>query len=70
MNLLMIRHGETHSNLKKIYAGRSSERLTKRGELQAKEVSEKLKSYKVHSVYSSPIQSIIKRLLIFKKMGF
>ena len=59
MNLLMIRHGQTPSNLKKIYAGKSSERLTKRGEFQAKEVSKKLKSYVVHAVYSSPVQRAI-----------
>ena len=67
MNLLMIRHGATFSNLKKIYAGRSSERLTKKGELQAKEVSEKLKSYEVHAVYSSPIQRAIQTAKVICK---
>jgi alpha-ribazole phosphatase/probable phosphoglycerate mutase len=67
MKLLMVRHGEIPSNVKKIYAGKSSEKLTKKGILQAKEVSEKLKSYKVHALYSSPIQRAIQTAEIIGK---
>ena len=56
MNLLMIRHGEIPSNVNKVYAGRSPERLTEKGVQQAREVSEKLKSLKIDALYSSPIQ--------------
>lgn len=59
MNLLMIRHGESPSNLKKVYAGRNTERLTERGIAQAKEVAERLRCYKVYSLYSSPIERAI-----------
>ena len=59
MNLLLVRHGETVSNIKKVYAGKSSESLTRRGEIQAKKVAKKLKSYEVHAVYSSPVQRAI-----------
>ena len=55
MNLLLVRHGEIPSNVKKIYAGRSTEGLTPTGICQAREVAERLKSYSVHTVYSSPI---------------
>lgn len=59
MNLLLVRHGETISNLKKIYAGRSSEGLTERGIIQAKEAAEKLRNFKVQALYSSPIQRAV-----------
>ena len=52
----MIRHGEIPSNVNKVYAGRSSERLTEKGVKQAEEVSEKLKGLKIDALYSSPIQ--------------
>jgi alpha-ribazole phosphatase/probable phosphoglycerate mutase len=56
VKLLLVRHGETLSNIKKIYAGKGSESLTKKGIHQAIEVGEKLRSYKVHALYSSPIE--------------
>ncbi len=52
----MIRHGEIPSNVKKIYAGRSSETLTPRGICQAEAVAEELKSYNILSIYTSPMQ--------------
>ncbi len=55
MDLLLIRHGEIPSNIKKVYAGKSSEKLTEKGLFQAKEVSEEIKNYDVHSLYSSPV---------------
>jgi len=55
MQLLLIRHGEIPSNVKKMYAGRSPERLTERGICQAQAVAEKLISCEVYALYSSPI---------------
>lgn len=70
MYLLMIRHGEIPSNVNKVYAGRSPEHLTERGVRQAKEVSEKLKGYKVDALYSSPIQRAIETARILgEKIG-
>jgi alpha-ribazole phosphatase/probable phosphoglycerate mutase len=59
MNLLMVRHGEIPSNTKKIYAGRSTERLTDKGVDQVEETTEKLKEYRIHALYSSPIQRAV-----------
>ncbi|NOZ68345.1 MAG: histidine phosphatase family protein [Deferribacteres bacterium] len=56
MNLLMVRHGEILSNVKKIYAGRSGEGLTAKGLAQAREVAERLSRRDVHALYSSPIR--------------
>jgi len=55
MNLFLVRHGEIPSNVIKIHAGRSTEGLTPKGIYQAREVTERLKSYSMHTVYSSPI---------------
>ena len=56
MNLLLVRHGEIPSNVSKIYAGSSPERLTPRGELQAKEVARKLTEYNIDALYTSPVE--------------
>lgn len=55
MKLLLVRHGEIPSNVKKIYAGKSSEELTLKGMSQAAEAAEILNSYSIHKIYSSPI---------------
>ncbi len=59
MNLLMVRHGEILSNVKKIYAGRSGEGLTAKGLAQAREVAERLSRRDVHALYSSPIRRAV-----------
>jgi len=56
MNLLLIRHGEIPSNIKRTYAGRSNEGLTELGIEQAGETAAKLVSSNVDALYSSPIQ--------------
>ncbi len=67
MNLLMIRHGEIPSNVNKVYAGRSPERLTEKGMCQAREVSDKLKEYEVDAIYSSPIQRALQTAQIINE---
>lgn len=67
MNLLLVRHGEIPSNIKKVYAGRSAERLTDKGIHQAEEVAEKLKSCNVHSIYSSPVQRALQTAEIIRE---
>ncbi len=59
MKLLLVRHGEISSNINKVYAGRSPEKLTERGLVQAREVSEQLKKYLVHALYTSPVYRAI-----------
>ncbi len=70
MILLVVRHGETLSNRKKIYAGRSPEKLTRRGIYQAKKTAEKLKSLNVHAIFSSPIKRALQTAeIIGDKIG-
>lgn len=56
MKLLLVRHGEISSNVKKVYAGRSAELLTERGIMQVNEAAQKVQACEVHSLYSSPIE--------------
>lgn len=55
MKLLIVRHGETEENNKKILQGILPGRLTKLGEEQAKELGRKLRKYKIDKIYCSPI---------------
>jgi alpha-ribazole phosphatase/probable phosphoglycerate mutase len=70
MNLLLIRHGEILPNIKKVYAGKSSEGLTEKGKKQAQKVAYELRNYSVHSLYSSPIQRAVQTAeIIGNKIG-
>ncbi len=67
MKLLMVRHGEIPSNVRKIYAGTSPEVLTEKGLSQARDVAERLQTYNVDTLYSSPIQRAIQTTEIISK---
>jgi len=51
-----IRHGEIHSNLRKIYAGWSDEPLTEKGVVQAEEAGEQLAGMEIDAIYHSPLK--------------
>ena len=55
MNWYFVRHGEIDSNLRKIYAGQSPERLTEKGRRQAREMAEKLMNPGIDEIYCSPV---------------
>jgi phosphoserine phosphatase len=50
-----IRHGETDANLRKIYAGRSPERLTANGRRQAGSMARRLIPVGIDQIYCSPV---------------
>jgi broad specificity phosphatase PhoE len=54
--ILLVRHGQTDSNISNFYMGRSSEDLNKAGYNQASRLSSRLSSLPVHSVYTSPLR--------------
>jgi len=56
MQLFLVRHGQTDSNIRKIYAGNSSEPLTKTGIYQSKNAANILKTFNITSIYLSPIR--------------
>jgi len=59
MDLILVRHGEIPSNIKRVYAGRSPEYLTDRGVRQAEEVAARLSGLNIDGIYTSPIRRAV-----------
>lgn len=53
--LILLRHGETHSNLNLIYQGQGDSPLTELGVAEAKQLAEALRGEKFAGVYSSTL---------------
>lgn len=64
--IILIRHGQTISNLKKIYCGITDTDLNNRGIEQAKKAFRRLQKEKIHRIYSSDA----KRALNFARIAF
>ncbi|MEM3101734.1 MAG: histidine phosphatase family protein [Candidatus Nitrosotenuis sp.] len=64
MNIFLVRHGEVLSNLRKVYAGKSPEPLTERGRRQAYESGERLKSFNIDALYTSPVKRAVETAMI------
>ena len=63
MKLILVRHGETESNIKHILQGKDDGKLTSRGIEQAKKVGKELKEkYKVDMVFCSPLGRCVETL--------
>ena len=57
MKLIIVRHGETDENAKKIIQGHLDNKLNEKGRAQAKEIGRKLKEKgKIDMVFCSPLQ--------------
>lgn len=56
MNLILIRHGESKANKRKILQGQIDSELSKTGVEQAKKLSERLKHKKIDVAYSSDLK--------------
>jgi 2,3-bisphosphoglycerate-dependent phosphoglycerate mutase len=56
MKLIITRHGETIDNVKRIVQGHLGGKLSKRGEIQAKKLAERLKKEKIDEIYSSDLK--------------
>lgn len=55
MKIVMLRHGESESNVKNIFSGFSDVPLTQKGILQAEAAADLLKTYTFDCVVSSPL---------------
>ena len=55
MKWYFVRHGEIDSNIKKIYAGQSPEKLTERGRQQASLMAKELINLGIEEIYYSPM---------------
>ena len=55
--LILVRHGQSESNLKHIFCGQTDVKLTEKGHAQAKKTAEYIiKNYKIDKIYSSDLQ--------------
>ncbi len=54
--MLLVRHGQTMSNVTSRYAGWIDEDLNNRGLQQAQQLAERLKNWRIDSAYSSPLK--------------
>ena len=54
--LLLVRHAQTMSNITGKYAGWIDEDLNNEGLRQAQQLAERLKSWRIDSIYSSPLK--------------
>ena len=62
MKLIIVRHGETVANTKRIVQGRESNKLTEKGKEQAKEAGKQLKKHKIDMVFCSPLDRCVETL--------
>ena len=65
---IVMRHGETSWNRKKIYCGRNDITLSKTGVKQAKALRNRLKENHIHKVYSSDMRRAVETArIVFKE---
>jgi len=56
MKLVIVRHGETEENVKRIVQGQGFGALSKRGKEQAKKLAERLKDEKMDAIFCSDLK--------------
>ncbi len=54
--VLLVRHGQTDSNVKGIFMGRSDENINETGYIQARKLSERLADSPITAIYASPLR--------------
>jgi broad specificity phosphatase PhoE len=54
--ILLVRHGQTASNVSKLYMGRSQEDLNETGLAQARKLAARISAVPISAVYSSPLK--------------
>jgi 2,3-bisphosphoglycerate-dependent phosphoglycerate mutase len=67
-NLMLLRHGESQWNLENRFTGWTDVSLSTKGEQEAHEAGEKLKSYKFDKAYTSVLKRAIDTLQIVLKI--
>jgi len=55
-NILLVRHGQTNSNVKEFYMGWSKEDLNETGYSQVRRLAARLAKQAVNAIYTSPLQ--------------
>ena len=59
IELILVRHGETDSNVKGTYLGWTDVDLNEKGIQQAYRAKEKLKGYSIDAIYCSPLKRVV-----------
>ncbi len=62
MKLIIVRHGETVANTKKILQGKDGGKLNEKGIKQAQEAGKHLKNHKIDMVFCSPLDRCVETL--------
>lgn len=57
--ILLVRHGQTNSNIDGYYMGRSDEDLNQEGYSQARKLSARLAGTSINTIYSSPLKRAV-----------
>ena len=57
--IILVRHGESQTNLEKIFTGQLDAPLTERGRTQAERMAQYLDQYKVDKIYASSLQRAV-----------
>lgn len=60
LELILVRHGETDSNVRGTYCGWTDVCLNEKGIIQAQRAAESLKDTKLDFIYASPLQRVYK----------
>src|SRR3990167_8399519 len=70
MEVILVRHGLTENNKRRITNGRLDEPLAKEGKIQAQELAQRLKDKPIDIIYSSPLKrATLTALPIAEKLG-
>lgn len=70
MKLILVRHGEIDSNLRKIYSGRSDEPLNVRGRQQAAEAADQFRQLDLAALFTSPLRRTVETAsIIGRQLG-
>lgn len=56
LEIILVRHGETDSNIRGTYCGWTDPELNERGKTQARRAAELLKAEKLNAIYASPLK--------------
>ena len=56
LEIILVRHGETDSNIRGTYCGWTDAQLNEKGRAQAERAAEMLKAEKLDAIYSSPLK--------------
>jgi alpha-ribazole phosphatase/probable phosphoglycerate mutase len=67
-DIYISRHGITESNKKKIYAGRSDERLSPEGRVQTENLGRTIQCLGINRIYSSPVQRALETAQIISQI--